>query len=59
MGHHVHIHTGIDGEFRCMLKVLCEAMGNHLSGRVPVGYDHSLPAPLVPEKVLKKKFVSC
>ena len=59
MGHHVHIHTGIDGEFRCMLEVLCEAMGNHLSGRVPVSYYHSLPAPLVSEEVFEKEGVSC
>ena len=58
VGHHVHVHSGIDCELRRVPEVGGVAVGYHLAGGVPVGDDHAVPAPLVAENVLQQPAVA-
>ena len=42
-----------------MLEVSRETVSDHLTCRVPVSHDHSVPSPLIAEDVLEKPFITC
>ena len=58
IGHHVHIDTGVDGDFRSVFQVGGIAVGDHFAGGIPVGHDHSVKTPFIPQDVFEKPAVA-
>ena len=58
MRHHVHVHAGVDRLHGSILRVGGESVRDHLAGRVPVRYDHSVESPLVAEHLFEQEAVA-
>ena len=58
IGHHVHIHTGLQGLLGHVFPVFAEPVDNHLAHGVPVGDHQSVKAPFSSKDVLHHKGVA-
>ena len=58
IGHHVHVHAGLDGFLGHVFAVLAKTVGDHLAHGVPVGDHQAVEAPLTAEDVLHHEGVA-
>ena len=57
-GHHIHIHSGLDGLGGGFLAVLGEAMLHHLAHGIPVGDHQAVKAPFATEDLFHQPAVT-
>ena len=58
VAYHFHVDTGVNRFLGYVLVVGCKAVVNHLAGRVPVGNDDTVKAPLAAKHVAEDEFVA-
>ena len=58
IGHHIHVHTGIQRLAGHFLAVCAVTVRDHFAHGVPVGHHHPVEAPLIPEDILEDEAVA-